>query len=303
MKTQKQEDPPVEPIDEEVITPEPNKKKAFFITPLGSDDSTIRRNTNGIINAVLRPVLRELDIHLIPPHEIDNPGNITKQVIREILTADLVIADLTGLNANVMYELAVRHAKRLPVIVIAQIDTKLPFDIAAERTIFYQNDMAGSVQLIEQLRKTIPKALDDDKPDNPIYNGLESLSILEKVEKNSNTFESYIIEKLDELTDTVSILRNRSSFQQPTKVDNKQGITDASIVILKPGDVRDIEKLVDSLKKYSPNLANINIIVKSSSPFLVERIRFTYLGHLDHNRLLQYLKSEGFDDFSISSSY
>lgn len=198
---------------------EPKLKTAFFITPLGSDDSTVRRNTNGVINAVIRPVLKKHDISLIPPHEIDDPGNITKQIIAQILTADLVIADLTGLNANVMYELAIRHARRLPVIVICQHGTKLPFDIAAERTFFYYNDMAGTVQLTEQLDKTIPIALRDEKPDNPIYNGLET-SIIQKItEESDDPVRSYIVEKLsmvDELSSLVKgFMSERRNNQLP----------------------------------------------------------------------------------------
>jgi hypothetical protein len=47
----------------------------------------------------------------------------------------LVIADLTGSNPNVFYELAIRHAIRKPLVQIIQKDEKIPFDVAGMRTI------------------------------------------------------------------------------------------------------------------------------------------------------------------------
>ena len=55
--------------------------------------------------------------------------SIIKNVVVPLATFDLVIADLTGLNANVMYELGIAHALDKPVILIAQSRENLPFDL------------------------------------------------------------------------------------------------------------------------------------------------------------------------------
>jgi nucleoside 2-deoxyribosyltransferase len=199
----------------------PKLKSAFFITPLGGDASDIRRATDGLIDAVIEPVLRKHNIILVPPHKIKNPGNITRQIVRHILDSDLVIANLTGLNANVMYELAIRHAKRKPVIVIAEKGTVLPFDIAAERTIFYQNDMGGAVELMSRLDESIPVALMEDNPENPVYSGLDSLIIHETLKKENDPVQSYVVEKLEQLSEAISSLRNNSSILTSTQFEKR----------------------------------------------------------------------------------
>lgn len=59
------------------------------------------------MNAVIRPVVEECGYDLVCPHEMAKSCSITQQVIEQLLEDDLVIANLTGLNANVMYELAI----------------------------------------------------------------------------------------------------------------------------------------------------------------------------------------------------
>jgi hypothetical protein len=114
-------------------------KSCFIITPIGGDNTEIRRAAEGVIDAVIIPTLIEIGFkeeNIRVAHRMPNPGAINRQVITRILEDDLAIVNLTGLNANVMYELAVRHAVRKPVVQICEYGTKLPFDITEERTIF-----------------------------------------------------------------------------------------------------------------------------------------------------------------------
>ena len=111
------------------------QKSCFIITPIGDENSEIRRKADGLIEAIVKPVLENLGYVPIIPHTMTKPGSITTQVVEHILSSDMVIANLTGLNPNVMYELAVRHAVRKPIVCVVENGTKLPFDIAQDRVI------------------------------------------------------------------------------------------------------------------------------------------------------------------------
>lgn len=64
-------------------------------------------------------------------------GDIVRGIILDLDQADLVVADLTGLNPNVMYELGIRHTFTKKTIILTQDRTELPFDLKNHHAIEY----------------------------------------------------------------------------------------------------------------------------------------------------------------------
>src|ERR1700761_5717079 len=85
-------------------------KPCFIITPIGKLNSEENIKARGLIESVIAPELKKYGFYPLPAYDIKNSGDINNQVIQSVLDNELVIANLTGLNPNVMYELAIRHA-------------------------------------------------------------------------------------------------------------------------------------------------------------------------------------------------
>jgi hypothetical protein len=176
-------------------------KTCFVIAPIGETESGTRRATDGLIQTVIRPVLEEQGFKVDVAHEIAAVGSITRQVLEHLLGDDLVIANLSGPNANVMYELAVRHAEGLSVVSLAEKGTNLPFDIAEERTIFFTNDMTGVVELRSALIAAV-KAACEDPPDNPVLRARQGSVVRRSVPAKDP--QQYVLDRLDALEDGVN---------------------------------------------------------------------------------------------------
>lgn len=179
-----------------------DKKTCFIITPIGDDFSDIRRYADDIVDECIISVL-EPEYNVVVAHRISETGSITKQIINNIYNADIVIANLTELNPNVMYEVAFRHATKKPIIIIAEKGTKLPFDVATERIIFYENDIHGAIELKTAIKNFLDK-ISGTEVNNPIYDALKSVKITESILKNFNNERDvnaleYIVERLDKI--------------------------------------------------------------------------------------------------------
>ncbi|WP_167334498.1 hypothetical protein [Pseudomonas cremoricolorata] len=192
-----------------------NTKRAFIVTPIGADNSATRRAADGLINAVLRPALGKLGFETYVAHEIASPGSITRQVVEHVLYDELVVANLSELNPNVMYELAIRHCVGLPIVVLAENGTRLPFDISDERTVFFQNDMTGVVDLIPRLETAISAAMALEEPDNPVYRVTQSRVLRESTEPDDA--QSFLIKKLDYIESFISEIKSREALNDRSR--------------------------------------------------------------------------------------
>ena len=94
----------------------PADKSCFFIAPIGEPGTVVRRDSDQVLRHIVRPAASRAGFDAVRADEIAEPGIITSQVIERIVESPLVIADLSGHNPNVFYELAIRHVIRKPYV-------------------------------------------------------------------------------------------------------------------------------------------------------------------------------------------
>ncbi|WPG39630.1 hypothetical protein [Variovorax sp. EBFNA2] len=146
----------------------------FYVTPIGAPGSDERLHSDLMLGSIVEPALEGFGLTVVRADQIDKPGTITRQVFDYLLRARLVVVDLSFHNPNVFYELAIRHAARLPVVQIIRAAEKIPFDVNQMRTI--PIDTTSIYTLLPQLQSYVAqiashvrRALQDpDAADNPL---------------------------------------------------------------------------------------------------------------------------------------
>jgi len=111
---------------------------------------------DGVYSSILKPNIQKLGLHVLRADEIYSTGPIIEDIFQHIIDSDIVIADVSGKNPNVNYELGVSHALKKRVIIVSQNIDDIPFDYRHIRTIIYNPLKRGwEYRLINALRKTI----------------------------------------------------------------------------------------------------------------------------------------------------
>ena len=108
---------------------------------------------------VVEPACSQFDLRLLRADKLAEPGEITEQIFVLLRDADVVIADLSGGNPNVMYELGLRHTRDKLTIQIGEYD-RLPFDVNTIRTIQFRRSAAGLIEARQNLVETLRAGLE-----------------------------------------------------------------------------------------------------------------------------------------------
>lgn len=155
----------------------------FYIAPIGDEGSDPRKHSDLFLGSIVEPALEQFQLKVIRADSIDKPGIITRQIIDYIMRSRLVIADLSFHNPNVFYELALRHAVKLPIVQLIRTVDKVPFDVNQMRTIQIDTtDIYSLVPRIDSYRAEVAnqvrRALEADHVvDTPISTYFPNMSV------------------------------------------------------------------------------------------------------------------------------
>jgi hypothetical protein len=114
---------------------------------------------NSLYTEVIKPVSEAMGLEAYRADDVNKPGIILQDIVRGILEAEVIIAEITPVNANVFYELGYAHALQKPTILLAEGRSELPFDIRSFRCVFYDNTIRGKTTVEASLRQHLRNIL------------------------------------------------------------------------------------------------------------------------------------------------
>jgi len=193
-----------------------NKKKAFILMPFAEE-------LLDVYNYLISDGLSTAGYEAKRADDILSQNNILSDIIEGIANSDLIVADLTGANPNVYYELGIAHGLNKKVILLIQDIEELPFDLRSYRVISYSIHFAKMNQAKQELIDLASEAIKGNLPfgnpvkdfygTNPIYTGKATrLPSTPKAEKDEELgILDYRIKLEDSFEELGSIVTNVGS--------------------------------------------------------------------------------------------
>jgi hypothetical protein len=187
-----------------------NVRQCFVVSAFGSTQEEKRRHKQ-VLRHLVQKVLGDR-FRVIRADEIDDEGLITNQIIEHLIDDDLVVADLTGLNPNVFYEVAVRHAVRKPIVHLITAGQEIPFDVANMRAVQYALDDPDALELAQAELARKVKAIEENDwkaASNPISSARD-VWLLQESEQPELREAGALLAAMGEVRDEVRALGRRA---------------------------------------------------------------------------------------------
>ena len=153
----------------------------FVLMPFGKKPNAAGAiiDFDAVYEKLIKPAIIEAGLEPLRADEEMSGGIIHKPMFERLILCEYAVADLTTANANVFYELGVRHATRQwsTILVFAEGCGQLPFDVASLRAIPYKLIKEGVSAEIDITKTVLAKRLIEAKKahtDSPIYQLVEN---------------------------------------------------------------------------------------------------------------------------------
>lgn len=179
-------------------------RKCFVVSPIGDAGSDIRKNADQLYQHIIKPVCEKCGFEAKRVDDFNTSDSITQDILDALNEYDLVIADLTGHNPNVFFEIGYRTKSQKPIIHLKRKGETLPFDVSAIRTFEYD---LTDLDMVTATKERLEQVIMNFKYD----------SIKER-KSNGNSFENNLIVsslndiqyKIDVLTEEIKKKENET---------------------------------------------------------------------------------------------
>src|SRR5260370_7445511 len=171
------------------------KSVCFVIMPFGRKPGAVGRliDFDAVHDMIIAPAIAGAGFNGVRADKEMSAGMIHKAMFERLILSEYAIADLTILNANVYYELGVRHAARPQTTVLLSAEaSRLPFDVGPLSAMPYSLDHAGKPDKADADRAALVEKLIyckvHDAPDSPLFTLLPGFAAPHADPNNPSTF-------------------------------------------------------------------------------------------------------------------
>lgn len=253
----------------------------FVLMPFGAkpDSTGALIDFDAVYRQLIEPAVRTAGLEPLRADEEQTGGIVHKAMFERLLLCDYAVADLTTANANVFYELGIRHAMRPCSTVLLFADRgRLPFDVAPLRALPYRLSPSGVPADVEPMRAALVTALGAARTgmtDSPLFQLIDGLkpAVLDREKtdlfRDRVEYSARIKERLAEgRRQGEAALRSIEADLGPI------ADADAGVVIdlfLSYRAVRAWGGMVDLVARMSPPLAR-SVMVREQLAFALNRL-------------------------------
>ena len=207
-------------------------KTCFVVSPIGETDSEIRSNADKLFKYIISPVCESCGFELVRVDQINDSDSITQTIIDKLLSSELVIADISGHNPNVFFEMGYRKCTDKPIIHLKKKGETIPFDVNTVRTFEYDlTDLDNVEETKKRLEQTIGTFSFENKTN----------ALGQDEENNKQLFFQSILTMLYQIQDSITELKEQINKKDTetiqaimqTSLNNAQKEESTDVVMMK----------------------------------------------------------------------
>ena len=207
-------------------------KTCFVVSPIGETDSEIRSNADKLFKYIISPVCESCGFEPVRVDQINDSDSITQTIIDKLLSSELVIADISGHNPNVFFEMGYIKCTDKPIIHLKKKGETIPFDVNTVRTFEYDlTDLDNVEETKKRLEQTIGTFSFENKTN----------ALGQDEENNKQLFFQSILTMLYQIQDSITELKEQINKKDTetiqaimqTSLNNAQKEESTDVVMMK----------------------------------------------------------------------
>lgn len=238
-------------------------KKCGIIMPIASMDGYPESHWKDV-RRILASAIEDAGFEAKIVSESDDIGVIHQRIVQNLYDNPMIVCDISGRNANVMFELGLRLAFDKPTILVKDEDTQYSFDTSVIEHLTYPKDLRYhsienfKLELKERIERTYATYLKDPSTYSTFLKNFGSFKVPE-IEEKIVPVDQYIIEELKSIRGNLDQLNSRNIMQKNNvfhegvrkSVIPLPPIRDINIIFYDPEEARNAELKILKLKEVS----------------------------------------------------